>query len=89
MALHNFFGLTETISMTHVLRNEDIETRPDSIGRLLLFAREEVIPGYYQQPERLAEALTKIDGRQCFRTGDLALVDEEGSCVISSKIHAR
>ncbi len=37
VALHNFFGLTETISMTHVLRNEDVETHPDSIGRLLPF----------------------------------------------------
>ena len=108
VALHNFFGLTETISMTHVLRNDDIETRPDSIGRLLpfvearivdeqqhdvppgvpgelLFAREEVIPGYYQQPERLAEALAELDGRLWFRTGDLATVDEEGYCFIKGR----
>ncbi len=108
VALHNFFGLTETISMTHVLRNEDIETRPDSIGRLLpfvearlvdeqqrdvppgvpgelLFAREEVIPGYYRQPERLAEALVELDGRSWFRTGDLAIMDEEGYCFIKGR----
>jgi len=108
VALHNFFGLTETISMTHVLRNEDVETRPDSIGRLLpfvearvvdeqdrevspgtpgelLFAREEVIPGYYRQPERLQEALAEIDGRTWFRTGDLATVDEEGYCYIKGR----
>ncbi|MBN4074037.1 AMP-binding protein [bacterium AH-315-E10] len=35
--LHNFFGLTETISMTHVLTGDDAEERPDSIGRLLPF----------------------------------------------------
>jgi len=101
VALHNFFGLTETISMTHVLRNEDVEERPDSIGRLLpfvdariagergeevpsgtvgelLFARDVVIPGYFNQPERLQEAIVEIDGREWFRTGDLASVDEEG-----------
>jgi len=33
--LHNFFGLTETTSMTHVLRDEDADTRPESIGKLL------------------------------------------------------
>ncbi|MFW6367462.1 MAG: AMP-binding protein, partial [bacterium] len=71
--LHNFFGLSETISMTHVLTGEDALERPDSIGKLLpfvaakvvddsgaecpagtpgelLFARENVIPGYYNQP---------------------------------------
>jgi acyl-CoA synthetase (AMP-forming)/AMP-acid ligase II len=108
VALHNFFGLTETISMTHVLRNDDIETHPDSIGRLLpfveaivvdehdqlvsagtsgelLFAREEVIPGYYRQPERLAEALVEIAGRIWFRTGDLAVVDNEGFCYIRGR----
>lgn len=101
VALHNFFGLTETISMTHVLRNEDVEAHPDSIGRLLpfveamvvdeadrplpagesgelLFAREEIIPGYYQQPARLQEALVELDGHTWFRTGDLARIDEEG-----------
>ena len=33
--LHNFFGLTETISMTHVLPNKDALTRPESIGKVL------------------------------------------------------
>ncbi|MBI2192144.1 MAG: AMP-binding protein [Planctomycetes bacterium] len=33
--LHNFFGLTETISMTHVLPSQDADVRPESIGKLL------------------------------------------------------
>jgi acyl-CoA synthetase (AMP-forming)/AMP-acid ligase II/lysophospholipase L1-like esterase len=41
--LHNFFGLTETISMTHVLSGEEAEERPDSIGRLLPFVRAVVV----------------------------------------------
>jgi len=35
VALHNFFGLTETISMTHVLPSCDAQSRADSIGKPL------------------------------------------------------
>ncbi len=35
IALHNFFGLTETISITHVLPSIDASERPDSIGKPL------------------------------------------------------
>ncbi len=35
VALHNFFGLTETISITHVLPSADAAARADSIGKLL------------------------------------------------------
>ena len=99
--LHNFFGLTETISATHVLLGDEAEERPDSIGRLLpfvrarvvaeddrqaeanevgelLFARDNVISGYYNQPGRLEESVATVDGEEWFRTGDLASVDEEG-----------
>lgn len=40
--LHNFFGLTETISMTHVLFNADAEQRPESIGKLLPHVRQRI-----------------------------------------------
>ncbi|MCX7591949.1 MAG: AMP-binding protein [Kiritimatiellae bacterium] len=99
--LHNFFGLTETISMTHVLSGEEALQRPDSIGKLLpfvealivdeegnvlppgrigelLFARENVICGYFGEPGRLEEAVIEVGGRKWFRTGDLATVDEDG-----------
>jgi len=33
--LHNFFGLTETISLTHVLADRYADVHPDSIGKLL------------------------------------------------------
>jgi acyl-CoA synthetase (AMP-forming)/AMP-acid ligase II len=35
LALHNFFGLTETISMTHVLPAADALERADSVGKVL------------------------------------------------------
>jgi acyl-CoA synthetase (AMP-forming)/AMP-acid ligase II len=108
VALHNFFGLTETISMTHVLGGEEAEQRPDSIGRLLpfveavivdehgvrlpagqvgelLFARENVIPGYYNMPGMLDEAIVTVEGRAWFRTGDLAVIDAEGYFFIKGR----
>ena len=108
VALHNFFGLTETISMTHVLRGGDAEERPDSIGRLLpfveaivvdealnpvhpgtvgelLFGRENVICGYVNQPGKLEESVVTLEGREWFRTGDLASVDEEGYFFIKGR----
>ena len=108
VALHNFFGLTETISATHVLRNDDVEGHPESIGRLLpfvearvvddelrplppgevgelLFAREGVISGYYNQPGRLDESIIELDGRLWFRTGDLAAVDTDGFFYIKGR----
>jgi len=106
--LRNFFGLTETISATHVLKGVDAEERPDSIGKLLpfvealivdeegnplapgeigelLFARENIIEGYYRQAGKLAEALLTVNGQLWFNTGDLALVDEEGYFFIKGR----
>jgi acyl-CoA synthetase (AMP-forming)/AMP-acid ligase II/lysophospholipase L1-like esterase len=108
VALHNFFGLTETISATHVLHGDASLERPDSIGRTLpfvtarivndegqecapdevgelLFARENVISGYWRQPGRLEEALVELDGRCWFRTGDLASKDADGYTFIKGR----
>ncbi len=106
--LHNFFGLTETISATHCMNSDDGRDLPDSIGQLLpfveaiivdetrqpvpagtvgelLFARENVISGYWNKPGRLEEALIEIAGRQWFNTGDLALVDADGYFFIKGR----
>lgn len=97
VALHNFFGLTETISITHVLPSEDALERAESIGKVLpdvgmriidedgnevptgevgelCFRRENVVREYWRRPGLLEEAM--IDG--WFRTGDFAMVDENG-----------
>ena len=97
VSLHNFFGLTETISITHVLPSPDAVERADSIGKLLpevyakiadengvelpagetgelCLRRDNVIPGYWNRPGLLDEAIK--DG--WFHTGDLARVDEHG-----------
>jgi fatty-acyl-CoA synthase len=108
VGLHNFFGLTETISATHVLHGDDALERPDSIGRLLpfvramivdesgnevppgrvgelLFARENIIEGYWNQPGKLEESLTRINNESWFGTGDLAMRDEEGFFFIKGR----
>lgn len=58
--LHNFFGLTETISMTHVLPDSDAATRPESIGKLL---------------PHVCQAILDADGKQVAagETGELHL----------------
>ena len=97
VALRNFFGLTETTSVTHVLPAEDAlshadsvgkplpevraivadaegnEVRPDNTGELCIH-RDNVIPGYWKQPNRLAGDFRG----EWFRTGDLAQYDEDG-----------
>ena len=95
--LHNFFGLTETISITNVLPDVDALARPESIGKVLpdvgqcilddagnrlpantigelCFRKENVISSYWKRPGLLEEAMSG----DWFRTGDYALVDEEG-----------
>ncbi len=106
--LHNFFGLTETISATHVLGGDASLDRPDSIGKPLpfvyaritaedgreceadevgelLFARENVITGYWGKPGKLEESIVEFDGREWFRTGDLASRDSEGYYFIKGR----
>jgi len=95
--LRNFFGLTETLSVTHVLPDCDADQRPDSVGKVLpdvgvmiadeddeevpigqvgelCFRRENVTQGYWGRPGLLEESCFG----DWFRTGDLALVDEDG-----------
>ena len=63
VGLHNFFGLTETTSMTHVLKGDDAEERPDSIGRLLPFVRARIVDEQFQKlpPGEVGELLFARD----------------------------
>jgi len=38
----------------------------------------QVMKGYWRNPEADREAFLELDGKRFFRTGDLAMVDEEG-----------
>lgn len=97
VALRNFFGLTETTSVTHVLPGEDALSHADSVGKPLpevravvmdedgaivapgetgelCIHRDNVIPGYWNQPDRLEKEFRG----EWFRTGDIAHIDEDG-----------
>jgi acyl-CoA synthetase (AMP-forming)/AMP-acid ligase II/lysophospholipase L1-like esterase len=68
-----------------IVVDENLQTLPpDCVGELL-FARENVITEYYNQPGRLDEALVEIDQQEWFRTGDLASVDAEGFFFIKGR----
>ena len=57
--LHNFFGLTETIAMTHVLTGTDALEHPDSIGKLLPFVEAIIVDdaGAICLPDEVGELL--------------------------------
>ena len=59
VALHNFFGLTETISATHALDGEAAKDRPASIGRLLPFVEAIIVDDDHQPvpPNTVGELL--------------------------------
>jgi fatty-acyl-CoA synthase len=47
------------------------------VGELVTHGAQ-VMSGYWNKPEADAESFIEIDGKRFFRTGDLAMVDEEG-----------
>jgi fatty-acyl-CoA synthase len=47
------------------------------VGELVTHGPQ-VMKGYWHQPEADLESFIEIDGKRFFRTGDLAVVDEEG-----------
>jgi len=47
------------------------------VGELVTHGAQ-VMTGYWNKPEADAESFIEIDGKRFFRTGDLAIVDEEG-----------
>lgn len=47
------------------------------VGEIIVHAPQ-VMQGYWRQPEATAEAFITIEGKRFLRTGDLAMVDEDG-----------
>jgi long-chain acyl-CoA synthetase len=63
--LHNFFGLTETISITHVLSDGDADTRPDSVGKVLPDVGQKIID------EQGGEVPDGTVGELCFHRSEV------------------
>ena len=53
------------------------ELPPGETGELVTHAAQ-VMTGYWRNPEADREAFITLDGKRFFRTGDLAMMDEEG-----------
>ena len=87
------YGLTETANLTSA--NADALEKPTSIGKIypgqetkivdgeLWVKGDNLFSGYYNDPEKTAEALTP-DG--WLRTGDLCRFDDEGYLYITGRI---
>lgn len=60
---HNFFGLTETIAMTHVLPSADADVRPESIGKLLPGIEARIVgdDGHDLPPGQVGELVFRRD----------------------------
>lgn len=94
------YGLTETISQTHVnppdrpklqclgVPHFDVDARvvnPETLEDLgpneegeVVVSGPQVMRGYWQRPDADEEAFFERDGKRFFRTGDIAVYDEEG-----------
>jgi fatty-acyl-CoA synthase len=53
------------------------ELGPGQVGEIISHGGQ-VFKGYWKNPEATAQAFIEIDGKQFFRTGDLARYDEDG-----------
>lgn len=61
------------------------ETPPGKAGELIMRSPS-VFMGYWNKPEETQKAFIEIDGKQWLRTGDLALMDEDGYFFIVDRI---
>lgn len=97
LRLFNVYGMSETAGVIAALPDEDLATRPDSVGRPaagaqvsidgtsgeLLVRGPTVTPGYWNDPQATAAAL---DGDGWLRTGDVARVDAGGYLRIVDRV---
>jgi long-subunit acyl-CoA synthetase (AMP-forming) len=45
-----------------------------------------VMLGYYKKPEATAECIIDVDGKRCFRTGDLGVLSADGILRITGRL---
>ncbi|MCC5810955.1 MAG: AMP-binding protein [Ectothiorhodospiraceae bacterium] len=67
---------------TEALVLDDHEARPVEVGRAgrlaIRLPNPQVMLGYWNDPERSRQSITRVDGEEYFVTGDRVLMDEDG-----------
>ena len=71
VALHNFFGLTETISMTHVLPSVDALSHADSVGKLLPEVYARIVAEEKGVAAKMSDAPPDEVGELCFHRSNV------------------
>ena len=61
------------------------ELPPGEVGELITHAPQ-VTPGYWRRPDADREAFVEFEGRRFFRTGDLAVMDEDGYFFLKDRL---
>lgn len=78
-------NLNDVISVGKAMKNGDMfilnenneEAKPEERGELCL-AGPQLSPGYWNNPEKNAEAFFEQNGKRFYKTGDLCYMDEDG-----------
>lgn len=68
-----------------VLNDNNEIAKPNERGELCLFGPQ-LSPGYWENPEKNAEAFFELNGKRFYRTGDLCFFDEDGDIMYVGRI---
>ncbi|GGR89879.1 MULTISPECIES: amino acid adenylation domain-containing protein [Streptomyces] len=67
-----------------IVENGSEVHEPDRVGELWI-GGEQVMLGYFDQPEETARRVVEVDGVRYYRTGDLCSYDEDGDIVFRGR----
>ena len=82
------YGLTESSGVVSVNPYEEDPTKlaPEGEPGELAIHGPQVMRGYWNRPDTQTEVFVERDGKQYLRTGDVAIVDEDGFLAIVDRI---
>lgn len=67
-----------------IVEDGSVVHEPGRVGELWI-GGEQVMPGYFDQPEETARRVVEVDGVRYYRTGDLCSYDEDGNIVFRGR----
>jgi fatty-acyl-CoA synthase len=63
---------------SRILDTETLQLLPQGATGEVIVSAPQVMQGYWNNPQATADAFIEIDGKRFLRTGDIAMVDEDG-----------